>query len=76
MQRVADEQLLLASATTEGGIGGDLRNSLCAVEAEGDNFGFRKDATVISYGAHADAILATGAPPPGCRLLRSGDGGV
>ena len=33
MQRVAERQLLVASATTEGGIGGDLRNSLCAVEA-------------------------------------------
>lgn len=60
MQRVAQAQLLVASATTEGGIGGDLRNSLCAVEARGDVFSFRKDATVISYGAHADVILATG----------------
>ncbi|GJD46010.1 hypothetical protein AFCDBAGC_3890 [Methylobacterium cerastii] len=64
MQRVAERQLLVASATTEGGIGGDLRNSLCAVEAEGDVFAFRKDATVISYGAHADVILATGRRHP------------
>lgn len=59
MQRVARDRLLVASATTEAGIGGDLRNSLCAVEAHGDRFTLRKDATVISYGAHADVILAT-----------------
>ena len=64
MQQVAERQLLVASATTEGGIGGDLRNSLCAVEAEGDTFAFRKDATVISYGSHADVILATGRRHP------------
>ncbi|MCJ8054548.1 acyl-CoA/acyl-ACP dehydrogenase [Shinella curvata] len=59
MRRVSDEQLLLASATTEGGIGGNLRNSICAIEIEGDTCRLTKDATVISYGAHADAILIT-----------------
>ena len=59
MRRVADEQLLLASATTEGGIGGNLRNSICAIEIDGDTCRLTKDATVISYGAHADAILIT-----------------
>ena len=59
MRRVCDEQLLLASATTEGGIGGNLRNSICAIEIDGDTCRLTKDATVISYGAHADAILIT-----------------
>ena len=59
MRRVSDEQLLLASATTEGGIGGNLRNSICAIEVDGDTCRLSKDATVISYGAHADAILIT-----------------
>ncbi len=59
MRRVAGEQLLLASATTEGGIGGDLRNSICAVEVEGDVCRLEKNATVISYGVYADAILIT-----------------
>jgi acyl-CoA dehydrogenase len=59
MERVAGEQLLIASSTTEAGIGGDLRNSLCAVEAEGDVFRLTKEASVISYGAQADLILAT-----------------
>ena len=59
MRRVASEQLLLASATTEGGIGGNMRNSICAIEVHGDACRLTKDATVISYGAHADAILVT-----------------
>ncbi len=61
MSRVASEQLLLGSATTEGGIGGDLRNSLCAVERDlsGSSFVLRKEAIVVSYGEQADAILVT-----------------
>ena len=59
MRRVADGQLLLGSATTEGGVGGNLRNSICAIEVEGDTCRLTKDATVISYGAEADAILIT-----------------
>ncbi|GJE28067.1 acyl-CoA dehydrogenase family protein [Methylobacterium organophilum] len=59
MERIAAGQLLVASSTTEGGIGGDLRNSLCAVVTSGEVFSLEKDATVISYGAHADLILAT-----------------
>ena len=64
MQRISDEQLLIASATTEGGIGGDLRNSICAIEDDGDNFNLVKDATVISYGSLADAILVTARRAP------------
>lgn len=59
MRRLASEQLLLASATTEGGIGGNLRNSICAIEVDGDICRLEKDATVISYGSEADAILIT-----------------
>jgi acyl-CoA dehydrogenase len=64
MSRVAGEQLLLASATTEGGIGGNLRNSICAIEVEGDTCRLQKDATVISYGTEADAILITSRAHP------------
>jgi len=52
-------QYLLASATTELGIGGDVRSSLCAVNVDGDTFTLEKQAPVISYGAHADGILVT-----------------
>lgn len=64
MTRVAGEQLLLASATTEGGIGGNLRNSICAIEVDGDTCRLQKDATVISYGTEADAILITSRAHP------------
>jgi acyl-CoA dehydrogenase len=63
MARVATEQLLLGSATTEGGVGGDLRSSICAVQRSGqgeqETFTLEKDATVISYGSQSDAILIT-----------------
>ena len=44
MERIAREQLLVASSTTEAGIGGDLRNSLCAVETTGEVFALDQDA--------------------------------
>ncbi len=59
LQKVANEQLLLASSTSEAGVGGDFRNSVCAIELTGDNFNLTKQAIVISYGMQADAILAT-----------------
>ncbi len=59
MARVASEQLLLGSATTEAGIGGNLRNSVCAIEVDGALCRLTKDATVISYGQQSDAILIT-----------------
>jgi acyl-CoA dehydrogenase len=58
-RRISEEQLLLASATTELGIGGDVRTSTCAVEVENGRFNLDKRAPVISYGVEADAILVT-----------------
>ncbi|MBR0557793.1 acyl-CoA/acyl-ACP dehydrogenase [Ciceribacter sp. L1K23] len=59
MRRVAAAQLLLGSATTEGGIGGNLRNSICAIEVKDGVCRLEKDATVISYARESDAILIT-----------------
>ena len=59
LRRLAGEQLLLASSTTEGAGGGDLRNSTCAVERSGSGIALTKRATVMSYGEQADAILTT-----------------
>jgi len=59
LQRIASEQLLLASATSEEAIGGALRSSGCAVNADGSNLHLLKMAPTISYGAHADGILLT-----------------
>ena len=64
MREVAARQLLLGSATTEAGIGGDLRSSICAVEVEGERMSLTKNATVISYGDDCDAILVTARRAP------------
>lgn len=64
MRRAAAEQLLFASSTTEAGVGGDLRQSICAVEAEGEHFNLAKAAPVISYGEETDAIFATARRDP------------
>jgi acyl-CoA dehydrogenase len=59
-RRVAAEQLLLASATTEIGIGGNTRTSTCFVERDdAGGFTLSKQAPVISYGQYADAIFTT-----------------
>ncbi len=56
MRRVASEQLLLASSTTEGQNGGNIRSSAAAVERNGATISLVRNATVISYGAEADGF--------------------
>jgi len=59
MRDVAAKQLLIASSTTEAGIGGDLRISNCAIETTGDRVSLTKQASVLSYATEADIIMAT-----------------
>jgi acyl-CoA dehydrogenase len=63
LRRLVEEQRLIASATTEAGVGGNLRQSVAAVEAlPGSSeklLHFEKEATTISYGAEADDLLTT-----------------
>lgn len=59
LAKVADEQLLLASVTSEAGVGGEVRRSQCAVTLEGDRVRFGKAAPSISYGRFADGLLVT-----------------
>lgn len=59
LRKLASEQLLIASVTSEVGTSGDLRSSICHVQTEGARFKVRKDATTISYGSEADALLIT-----------------
>jgi acyl-CoA dehydrogenase len=59
MRHVAEKQLLLASVTSEVGVWGDTRSSICALEREGDRFKLVKDATTLSYAEAADDLLAT-----------------
>ena len=63
-ERLANEQLLMASATTEVGVGGDVRTSICAVEETSDGFRLEKDAPVMSYAEHSDDILVTARRAP------------
>lgn len=64
LRRIADEQLLFASSTTEGRAGGDIRSSQAAVEQDGARIGLHREATVLSYGAHADGIVSTARRAP------------
>ena len=59
VREIVSRQNLLASATTELGIGGDVRSSICAARVVDDHFILEKQAPVISYGEMADAILVT-----------------
>jgi acyl-CoA dehydrogenase len=58
-REIVKHQYLLASATTELGIGGDLRQSICAAKVVDGGYILEKQAPVISYGEAADAILIT-----------------
>ncbi|MDB5533583.1 MAG: acyl-CoA dehydrogenase [Hyphomicrobiales bacterium] len=64
MRDVAAKQLLIASSTTEAGIGGDLRISNCAIETAGGRVSLTKQASVLSYAAEADIIMATARRSP------------
>lgn len=59
LRRVAAEQLLLASSTTEGKKGGDVRSSEAAVGHEDDHIRLERQATVISYAMYADGLVTT-----------------
>ena len=55
----ARKQWLLASSTTEGNNGADIRNSEAAIRLHGPRVSLERDASCISYGAYADAIVTT-----------------
>jgi len=58
-EALVERQDVVASITSENGTFGDTRSSVCAVEVTGDQIKLEKDATTVSYGAHADAQLVT-----------------
>lgn len=64
LAEVTERQLLIASATSEVGVGGDLRTSQCAVQADADGFRLEKVAAAISYGDEADDVLVTARRSP------------
>jgi acyl-CoA dehydrogenase len=59
LRRIAAEQLLMASSTTEGQAGGNVRSSEAAVEHDGEHVTLERKATVISYAVEADGVVTT-----------------
>jgi acyl-CoA dehydrogenase len=60
LRRLCAEQLLLASSTTEGQGGGNIRSSEAPIEhQEGGRITLERRASVISYGAYADGVVTT-----------------
>jgi acyl-CoA dehydrogenase len=59
LARLVREQLLLASSTTEGQGGGNVRVSSAPIEYDGARISLERAGTVLSYGAEADGIVTT-----------------
>jgi acyl-CoA dehydrogenase len=59
LSRIAADQLLMASSTTEGQAGGNVRSSEAAVERDGGQVTLERKATVISYAVEADGVVTT-----------------
>jgi acyl-CoA dehydrogenase len=59
LRRLAREQLLFASSTTEGKKGGDVRSSEAPVVHRDGRIELERNASVISYGEYADAVVTT-----------------
>ncbi|MFI5011309.1 MAG: acyl-CoA dehydrogenase family protein [Hyphomicrobiales bacterium] len=59
LRRLCAEQMLLASSTTEGQGGGNVRASQAPIERDGARIALERNAAVISYGAQADGIVTT-----------------
>jgi len=64
LRRIGVEQMLLASSTTEGQNGANVRSSASAIVRDGDRISLDRDASVVSYGAEADAIVTTARRSP------------
>jgi acyl-CoA dehydrogenase len=58
-RNIARNEWLIASSTTEGNTGGDIRSSEAPIRLNGPRVALTRDASVISYGAHADGIVTT-----------------
>jgi acyl-CoA dehydrogenase len=64
LRRLNAEQLLFASSTTEGMGGGNVRSSASPIMQDGDAITLDRDASVISYGVHADGVVTTARRSP------------
>jgi len=80
LRDVVEKQYLIASVTSEVGVGGEMRTSIAAVSREAGRYTVNKDATTISYCEHADDLLLTARRSPEAQpndqvlvLLKKGD---
>lgn len=56
-KEVAAENLLIANANSEVGIGGDISRSICALQNETNPMTIEKQALAVSYGEYADLVV-------------------
>jgi acyl-CoA dehydrogenase len=61
---LVDQQLLIANANSEAGVGGDVMRSIAGLTPEGDGWHFEKQALAASYGLSADLIASTSRRSP------------
>lgn len=59
LEECVERQLLIGSITSEVGVWGDTRSSICACIRDNGRFKLDKDATTASYAEHADDLLVT-----------------
>jgi acyl-CoA dehydrogenase len=59
LREVVERQLLIGSVTSEVGVWGDTRSSICAVTRKDGRFSLDKDASTASYAEAADDLLVT-----------------
>ncbi|GCF08026.1 acyl-CoA dehydrogenase family protein [Dictyobacter arantiisoli] len=64
LRQLVEQQSLLASITSEVGVGGDVRTSIAAVEKTDSGYTLEKRSTTLSYGEYADGFLATARRSP------------
>ena len=59
LRQLVKDQLLLASSTTEGTAGANIRESEAPIESSGNQLTLVRKASCISYGLEADGIVTT-----------------
>lgn len=64
LMELAEKQSLIASVTSEAGVGGEMRTSIAGIERRAGRVSIAKTATTISYGALADSLLLTARSSP------------
>jgi acyl-CoA dehydrogenase len=64
LPRLISGELLLANANSEVGLEGNRRTSICALEPSEGGFFLDKQASTVSFGEYADAVLASARRTP------------